>query len=262
MIDMVNQDIVYSISAKKLLIKDGENLLCIIHKYRNAVRAFYYEVILSKHKCPVCHGKLEMVGTREAKCMLCNQTLDPTLVFQESSCCGKMLILKYTHYSCSHCNKTIPSKFVFDERIFDKSYFKKMMRDSRDRAKRRQEEIRRLMVESMSGALEILDEPILENVPGLIGSLDNFIQADIIKIDEPYLRPKQAFIMAEYKDHILRFLGWGKLLFSNIAPLQNNSRQDRIWRFVTLIFMQQDGEVELIQNCENIWVKKSYNEAY
>ena len=37
------------------------------------------------------------------------------------------------------------------------------------------------------------------------------------------------------------------MLFSDIAPLISDSRKDRTWRFVTLIFMQQDHEISLSQ---------------
>lgn len=138
-----------------------------------------------------------------------------------------------------------------------------MMQISRERAKKQQEEIKRLMVQSRSGALELVEEPIIEDVPGLIEALDNFILSDEKLTYDLALKSGQAFKMTEYKNHLHKFLGWGKQLFSKILPLDENRRRDRIWRFVTLIFMAQDGEVELIQyGNDDLWVKRIYNEAY
>ena len=82
-------------SDKKSFIRDGERLLCLIHEYKEEVKDFYYDVMLSKHGCPICHGKLKMVGTSKAECISCGQSLDPTVVFQESLCCGKKLMKGY-----------------------------------------------------------------------------------------------------------------------------------------------------------------------
>jgi len=204
-----------------------------------------------------------MTGQSQAKCEACGYGLDPTLAFQQSSCCGVDLVRRQVHYVCSQCNKIVPSKFLFDERIFDKTYFREMMQESRARAKKRREEIKKLVVQSRSGAFELIEEPIIENVPGLIEALDNFILSNKKITYDFAMKSRQTFNMTEYKSHLLNFLGWGKQLFSNILPLDENHRRDRIWRFVTLIFMAQVGEVELIQyGSDDLWVKKIYNEAY
>jgi len=56
----------------------------------------------------------------------------------------------------SQGSQTVPSRVLFDERLFDKVYFKKMMRESRDRKMKKREELRRLFAESRSGALSLL----------------------------------------------------------------------------------------------------------
>ena len=244
------------------LIKSGKELFCRIESFKKNVKDFYYEVILYKYHCPDCSGQLRMTGKSQAKCELCTHELDPTLSFQQSFCCNTNLVRRPVHYVCSRCNKTVPSKFLFDERIFDKTYFREMMQASRVRAKKRQEEIKRLMVQSRSGVLDLMEEPILEDVPGLIETLDNFIQSDEKFNYDFAWKSEHPFIMTEYKDHILNFLDWGKKLFSKITPLQENCRQDRIWRFVSLIFMQHDGEIELTQHENDIWIKRIYHEAY
>ena len=42
----------------------------------------------------------------------------------------------------------------------------------------------------------------------------------------------------------------------------DDCRRDKIWRFVTLIFMTQDREVELTQFGADILVERVANEAY
>ena len=68
--------------------------------------------------------------------------------------------------------------------------------------------------------------------------------------------------MDDYRDHILSMLTWDSMLFSNITPIVDDSRRDRVRRFITLIFMQNDQEVELTQDAHEIWVQKVYHEAY
>ena len=136
------------------------------------------------------------------------------------------------------------------------------MRESRDRAKRKKEEIRRLLAESRSSALQLMEEPSLGSIPGLIEDLEDFIREGAM---EPSLFPFDAqpdFRMNDYHEHIISNIGWGTILFSDIAPLIDDHRQDRVWRFITLIFMQNDREVELTQEGTDIWVQKVYNEAY
>jgi hypothetical protein len=67
--------------------------------------------------------------------------------------------------------------------------------------------------------------------------------------------------MDDYRCHILSTLSWDSISFSDITPLMDEPRQDRVWRFITLVFMQQDGEVDLIQDGHDLWVQKTYNET-
>ena len=68
--------------------------------------------------------------------------------------------------------------------------------------------------------------------------------------------------MEEYQEHISSILSWDSVLFSDITPLIDNDRQDRVWRFVTLVFMENDREVELTQDGNDLWVQRIYHEAY
>jgi hypothetical protein len=85
------------------------------------------------------------------------------------------LVRKTFHYACSRCGKVVPSRFLFDERVFDKAYFREMMQTSRERVKKKREELKRLLAGSRSGSLSILTEPSLDSIPGLAQNLDEFI---------------------------------------------------------------------------------------
>ena len=229
--------------------------------FKERVKAFYFEVILFRYKCPECAGRLIMTGQSQCSCS-CGNTFDPTLVFQKSTCCGARLVRKTFHYVCSNCNKTIPSRFLFDEQVFDKDYFREMMRDSRIRARKKREEIRRLLAESRSGALPLLEEPCLESVDGLIQDLNNFVQTGPDDMFQAAFDIKSEFNMDHYRDHILSVLTWDNMPFSDITPLIDDCRKDRVWRFITLVFMQNDREVDVTQYGTGLMVQRVYNEAH
>jgi len=229
--------------------------------FKKRARAFYFEVILSPHSCLECGGQLRMTGQSLCSCS-CGNTFDPTLTFQMSSCCGTRLIKKTFHYVCSHCHRTIPSRFLFDEKLFDASYFREMMQESRRRSKQKKEEIRKFLAESRSGALPLMEEPCLESITGLIHDLNDFIETDSDIMCQLSFDTGSGFHMNDYRDHILSMLSWDSVHFSDITPRIEDCRRDRVWRFITLVFMQNDREVELTQDGRDLRVQRLHNEAY
>jgi hypothetical protein len=230
-----------------------------ISHFKERVREFYFRVLLSHYHCTKCGGELAMTGPSQCACA-CGNVFDPTLGFQQSSCCGAKLVRKTFHYACSRCHQTVQSRFLFDERIFDAAYFREMMRESRARAKKKREEVRGLLAGSRSDPLSFIEALWLEPIPGLAEALNSFIETEMA--DGCAYVPKSGFRMGDYRNHILSVLGVGSRLFSDIAPLIDDFRRDKIWRFVTLIFMAQDQEVELTQYGKDILVGKVANEAY
>ena len=241
------------------LIKSIGQVLCRVSVFKELAREYYFEVLLSSYRCPECNGRLQMTGQSQCACS-CGKTFDPTLVFQQSPCCNSGLVRKTFHYVCSRCHKTVPSRFLFDERLFDKVYFKEMMQESRNRARKKREEVGRLLAESRSDTLILLQEPNLESIPGFKEALDGFIGTDTGGLKDFLFNPD--FSMDDYRNHILSFIGMGSRMFSDIPPLIGESRRDKIWRFITLIFMQQDHEVSLIQYGADILVERIQSEAY
>jgi hypothetical protein len=137
-----------------------------------------------------------------------------------------------------------------------------MMRESRERAKRRKEEVRRLLAESRSGELPFMQPPDLESIPRMVQDLDEFVHEGANGIMSFDLEEFPRFSMVDYQEHISAMLSWDSILFSDIKPLIDNNRQDKVWRFVTLVFMENDREVELTQEGNDLWVQKIYHEAY
>jgi len=134
------------------------------------------------------------------------------------------------------------------------------MRESRARARRKREEIKILLAGSRSDPLQFMEGPCLECIPGLSDALNEFIKAEMAGGNE--FAPKSRFRMDDYRNHILSILGLGSRQFSDISPLMDDCRRDKIWRFITLIFMAQDREVELTQYGTDILVGRVSDEAY
>jgi len=239
-----------------------EGIFCVqkrIALFKERVKEFYFHVLLSQYECPKCGEEITMTGQSRCSC-LSGHTFDPTLSFQQSSCCNARLVRKTFHYACSRCHQTVPSRFLFDERLFDRDYFREMMQEARTRQRRKREELRLILAGSRSDTLILLQEPNLEAIPGLKEALDGFIGTDFGGLKDFLSSPD--FSMDDYRNHILSIIGRGSMLFSDIPALIGESRRDRIWRFVTLIFMQQDGDVSLTQYGADILVERGQIEAY
>ena len=246
------------------LIKEMIKVLKNVSDFKERAKTFYFEVLLSAHRCPLCDGRLKMTGQSECSCN-CGNTFDPTTTFQKSACCQAKLIRKTLHYACAGCHKAVPSRFLFDEKLFDKAYFKQMMKESRERTRRKREEIRKLLVESRSDVFNLTENPDFEALPGLFHDLDSFITSfeDGLSVCFGVFREgKSDFNMTDYRDHIISVLTWNAMHFSKIKPLIKDCRTDTVRRFVTLIFMQQDREVDLTQNGNDLLVQKIYHETH
>jgi len=243
---MLNEDCNAPTDLKNPLIEDIHFVRVQIAQLKEKTKNFYFHVLLSQYNCPKCSGELTMTDKNQCSC-LCGNILDPTLTFQKSTCCGARLIRRTLHYACSRCKKTNPSRFLFDERVFDREYFSRMMKASRAKKKKKKEEIIKLLMEARSCELPLLQVLCLESVPGLIQDLDCFIGADEVHVDDLGFEVDSGFEMEDYRSHILSALGCGSRMFSSINRISRNPHEDRIWRFVTLVFMQHEREVELTQ---------------
>lgn len=243
------------------LLHQINGILEYVDAYKERVRDFYFQVLLSQHACPTCGDGLHMTGTSECSCQS-GHIFDPTVAFQPSPCCQARLIRKTFHYACSHCHKTVPSRFLFDERVFDAEYFREMMREHRDQAKSRREEIGRLLAESRSGTLLLMEEPRLDTLPDFLQDLDTFILGNPIQLCGNAFELRSDFNLAAYRAHILSLLDNHTLRFSDISPLTGDDRRDRVRRFITLVFMDNDREINLQQHGDDLLVRRYNDEAY
>ncbi len=215
-------------------------------EFRSQARRYYHDVMLSLHVCPECAGRLKMIAPSECQCE-CGHTFDPTIAFQQSACCFAALVRKSLHYACSHCHRITPSRFLFDERLFDADYFRLKMAESRERKQaKRKEAIERLFA-SRSGALSITDTPSIDSIPGLARDLDAFI-GSVPSITLSQFLSRDEFHLDEYRRALEDSIPPGCMIrFSAIPPVCNSLRRDRARRLITLLFMEQEREVELTQ---------------
>ena len=243
------------------VVKGIREVLDRVSAFKKKAKQYYFEVILSVFQCPACGGQLHMTGNSECSCS-CGNVFDPTLAFQKSACCSAGFVRKTFHYVCSQCHQSVPSRFIFDERVFDKTYFREMMRESRERKKKKREEIRQLLAVSRSESLSLTEKPDLESIPGLIEDLNEFIQNASDESGNYTIEIGAEFDLNKYRERILSVLSWDSVLFSDIDPIIENDRKDRAWRFITLIFMEHEHEIELTQLGDDLSVQRRYNEAY
>lgn len=246
---------------KNPLIRRIHQVQAHVDGYRRNIRIFYFDVILSTIDCPECGGRLQMTGQSECTCS-CGKILDPTIIFQKSICCDAKLVKKTFHYACARCHRSVPSRFIFNERVFDKEYFREMMRGARDRRKRKRKEIQRLLAESRSKTLVFMEEPALEKIPSLLYDLDEFIEGENLEFSVTIFENEDIFNIEKYWSHIQSMLGWEPIHFSEIPPIDDDYRRDRAYRFITLIYMQNDRKVDIEQEGNDLFVQRVHNEAH
>lgn len=215
------------------------------------VRKLYYAVVLLGHCCPGCGAKLVMVSEGLCRCRSCNSEFDPTVAFQRCSVCGGRPEVQLRRYRCRKCEADITSRFLFDGLAFNREYFRQRMAKSRRQRKQQRERVRRILAESRSGNLEL---PVadLSVVPGLEQAL-NGLTVDLAKLI-PWV-PQEGFDLKRYQGHIQAHIQDFPITLEEIPPLKN-TRKDRIWRFIAVIFMAHAGIINIWQDGQNIMVIK------
>ena len=223
-----------------------------IERYRSRARAFFHEVVLLPFACPACEASLTMTSTSRAKCNGCGQELNPTTTFQRSTCCGSALRLARQHYVCTTCRTIVPSRFLFVERVFDSNYFRQRMAESRERTRRRREELHRLMVREQSGQLDLTDVPSRDAVNELFAQLDVFVGVPEVSLD--IFCEDDGVSIEAYRESLRCAMAGCMRRFDAFPPLHANRRTDRARRFVALVYMEHDREVVLHQRDNDILV--------
>lgn len=235
------------LARDRLLAKAGhiEQLVGLLH---GKLRELYHRAVLFLKPCPRCaKPDLTMLRDSLCRCRTCDHEFDPTEAFQVCPDCGGALRRKIHHYWCTSCRQRVRSLYCFDAKVFDVAYFREMMRQSRERKRERVERLRKLLAGSRSGPLVDLGEPELGSVPGLTEDLATFVNGPI-RIPDDFALGRDAFDLDAYKEHIRELVGGCVVHFDGIGPLIHDRRLDRVYRFITVIFMAQAGEVSLLQD--------------
>jgi hypothetical protein len=216
-------------------------------------RRFYYEVMLSGFSCKRCGGALEMIAESRCRCRGCGNTFDPTVAFQRCGACGGAPQLRICRYQCRQCQRDVPSRFVFDGLVFDREYFRERMAESRERKAQRHQEVRQQVQDSRSLPLEIPLAAELGSIPGLLEALNDLVgTADVTA----WLPLCKGLDLNRYQGHLQALIGRWEMDFDDIPALEEDRRLDRIWRFVTIIFMAHAGLIEIRQEGHTILLRK------
>jgi len=226
------------------IIQRAFDLMQAVEALRRRVRAFYYEVMLWGQACPRCEAPLRMIGESRCQCTMCRHEFDPTVSFQQCMGCGGQVRLRIRRYVCRQCGRDIRSRFVYDRPAFDREYFRERMAESRKRAREHQDLTKPMVVPPRSEEACVAPAA-LDEIPGLLEALDGLVSAPDIAAWLPLLRT--GFDLKRYQGHVLNHIGPIEVPFDTLPQLENNTRLDRIWRFVAIVFLAHSGEIELWQ---------------
>ncbi len=234
------------------IIRQAFRLMEVVMGFAGRARKLYYAVMLLGHSCPRCGGRLTMVAEGLCRCRACSHEFDPTVAFQRCSSCGDKPVLCVRRYQCPQCGADVVSRFHFDGLVFDAGYFRQQMAESRQRKTQQRDRVRRMLAESRSAALQI-PATDLDAVPGLVDALDSL--TDGVNVVLPWI-PQEGFDLRRYESHIQAHIRDFPISLGELPPLIEESRKDRIWRFIAIIFLAHFGLIDIWQEGQEIMVMK------
>ena len=234
------------------IIKLAFGMSAAVEKFLTKAKRFYYLVMLFGFRCPKCNGSLAMIAEGRCRCNKCSYEFDPTVVFQRCLKCGGTAILRVRRYQCKDCGEEITSRFLFDGLIFNAEYFKVKMAESRQHRKEQKERVKKMLAECRSDTLP-LQATDLDSVPGLADAL-NGLTAGLTESFE--IESRDEFNLKHYENHIQAHIEDFPINLMDIPPLSENTRKDRIWRFIAVIFLAHTRIVDIWQDGQDIMVKK------
>lgn len=237
---------------RQRIIEHAQGLLRAVTGYVTRARIFYYRVVLAEHRCPTCGGRLVMCGESRCTCIACRRESDPTVAFQTCPACGGTPALRVRRYACRRCGADVASRFLFDGLIFDAAYFRQKVAETRARHRALRERVRQMLAGTRSSPL-LPPAADLSGVPGLRSALDRLTAVNTAVV---HPMPDQHFDLGRYQRHIEAHLGPNPTRMGSIPPLIADRRLDRIWRFVTLIFLAHARAVDIWQAGTEIMVMR------
>lgn len=238
-------------------VRMGIVLVEAVTSFKRRVRRFYYRVVLLARACPACGSSLSMERDELAVCRGCGNSLDPTVEFQQCQHCRGRLRRSRSRYECSRCGAPAQSQFAFDPAVFNRAYFARRMRESRERKRERKFQRQQRLVLARSRRIVSSEKPRLDNIPGLSEALDEMaglpLPEDLV---QRFMRDPELDL-ERYQQHILEKMGIEAAFFDHIPPLLDDRRRDRIFRFVACVFMCHRGKVKLLQQDDALVIERN-----
>ena len=215
--------------------------------FRERVRAFYFAVVLFQRPCTRCEATdVAMLRDSWCKCGTCGQEFDPTVTFQSCPECDGPLLKRICHYWCPTCRKPVRSLFTFDVRVFDADYFRDMMCESRARKAAKADAVRKMLAESRSAPFTPCDS-LDDNLGAFTADLDQYVSVPAV-IEQLSALRRPVFDMDVYRQHILDLVQGCVVDFEGISAVVEDGRLDRVFRFIAVVFMEQDGLLVIHQD--------------
>ena len=226
-----------------MAFREVEDRIATLHA---RVRDLFYAVVLFQKPCPDCaKPELQMVRDGLAVCANCSARIDPTIVFQTCPECESRLALKVCHYWCPRCRQPVRSIYSIDTRVFNASYFREKVQASRERKRRRQELSQQMLRHAHSDPIVMCVPMSIDQAPGLEMDL-NAIIASVVP-DELHKAVAEHFDLEAYRRHLKALVQGCVVEFEGICQLIEDAKLDRIFRFVTAIFLEHEGLLEIEQ---------------
>ena len=236
--------------SRESMLRAGDLILQRVADYREHARTLFYAVMLFQRECRSC-GNTTLVMTSDSccQCRHCQAEWDPTVEFQTCPDCDQRLILKTYHYWCPGCRRPVQSQFCFDERVFNNEYFREMMRESRERRKEEVEKLRNLLLDARSPPYWPEAEPLLEDAAQFEQDLEGFVAPmPIAETTDVSSRP--YFDLQVYRRHLLDRVQGCVVRFEGVSALVQDNRLDRVYRFITAVFLDHEGLLDIEQQSD------------
>lgn len=205
------------------------------------VTRLVYAVHLFQRECPSCHcAKLVMIRDGWCRCDACNKEFDATVQFQTCAVCDHPLVLCVCRYWCPQCRVPVRSLFRLDAHIFDAAYFREKMRESRVHEQERVDAVARMLATARSSPVTDMRAQNQE-LTSLASDVGRFLLVRQAEEDPIPAAAPEPFDMARYRRHLQDLVNGCVVAFDGVAQLSPDPRRDRVWRFITAVFMDQEG---------------------
>lgn len=139
------------------------------------------------------------------------------------------------------------SLFCFGERLFNNEYFREMMRESRQRKEEEAEKLRHLLLEARSLPYWPQAVPVLDNPAQFDEDLEEFISP--LPASQTKKTPVRPFFdLHAYRRHLLDRVQGCVVQFDGVSALVQDARLDRVYRFITAVFLDHEGLLDIEQH--------------